>query len=176
MVLKESRGRFSYLHSERGKFITGRSLGSLYDTTAVLKQISEKETEFNPKEKAENCQHTVSTPQQDPAHETGNPEDTFENAKKLFKKFYGKTSDKNETSLSTQDSVSILFFRSELRLVVDLQDCIKAQQSRAYERKVKVSNLKQMAETLIHIQERGYGTREDLENELSGTKAKTVIS
>ena len=38
-------------------------------------------------------------------------------------------------------TLAILFIKSDLRLVVDLQTCVKAQQSRAYAQKVKISNL-----------------------------------
>lgn len=45
------------------------------------------------------------------------------------------------------DPIAILYIRSNLRLVTDLQTCVKAQQSQAYAHKVKLTNLKQMAET-----------------------------
>lgn len=35
-------------------------------------------------------------------------------------------------------------------------------QSEAYARKIKITNLQQMVNTLIYIQEHGYDTREDL--------------
>ena len=41
-----------------------------------------------------------------------------------------------------------IFIKSDLRLVIDLQTCIKAQQSEAYAQKVKLTNLKQMAQTV----------------------------
>ena len=43
----------------------------------------------------------------------------------------------------------------------DLQTCIKAQQSESYAQKVKLSNLKQMAQTVAYIQEHGYDSLED---------------
>lgn len=61
------------------------------------------------------------------------------------------------------DPIAILFIRSDLRLVVDSQNCIKAQQSRAYAQKVKISNLQQMAKTVAYIQENGFDTRENLQ-------------
>ena len=61
------------------------------------------------------------------------------------------------------DPVAILFVRSHLRLVVDLQTNIKAQQRAAYARKVKLSNLKEMARTVVYIQEHGYDTVDDLQ-------------
>ena len=69
------------------------------------------------------------------------------------------------------DPVAILYVRSHLHLVVDLQANIKAQQSAAYARKVKLSNLKEMARTVVYVQEHGYETREDLlcyQTEVSG--------
>ena len=60
------------------------------------------------------------------------------------------------------DPIAILYIRSHLRLVTDLQNCIKAKQSAAYAQKVKVTNLKEMARTVVFIQENGFDTREDL--------------
>ena len=60
------------------------------------------------------------------------------------------------------DPIAILYIRSELRLVVDLQNNIKAQQSEAYARKVRLSNLQEMARTVVYIQEQGIGSREEL--------------
>ena len=56
----------------------------------------------------------------------------------------------------------IFFIHSELRLVVDLQTCVKAQQSRAYARQVALSNLQEMARTIAYIQEHGIGTVDKL--------------
>lgn len=61
---------------------------------------------------------------------------------------------------------AIFYFKSTLRLVVDLQTCVKAQNS-YYAQKVKVSNLQQMAETLIYVQDHNYDTRAQMKNELS---------
>lgn len=48
----------------------------------------------------------------------------------------------------------------------DLQTCIKAQQSEAYAQKIKLSNLKQMAQTVAYIQEHGYDSLEDFHTAL----------
>lgn len=47
-------------------------------------------------------------------------------------------------------------------LVVNLQDCVKAQQSYAYAQKVKISNLQKMAHTVLYVQEHGYDSYEKL--------------
>jgi chromosome segregation ATPase len=60
------------------------------------------------------------------------------------------------------DPIAILFIHSELRLVTDLQTNIKAQMSAAYARKVKISNLKEMARTVVFIQDLGIHSREEL--------------
>lgn len=63
----------------------------------------------------------------------------------------------------SSDPVAILFVKSALRLVVDLQNNVKAQQNRAYAQKVKISNLQQMAKTIAYVQEHHYDTRENLQ-------------
>ncbi len=49
------------------------------------------------------------------------------------------------------------------RLIVDLQNCIKAQQNQYYAQKVKIGNLKQMAKTVTYLQERGISSIEELQ-------------
>ena len=61
-----------------------------------------------------------------------------------------------------KDPTAIFYYSTKLRLVVNLQTNVKAMQSEAYARKVKITNLQQMANTLIYIQEHGYDTRENL--------------
>lgn len=51
---------------------------------------------------------------------------------------------------------------SPLRLVVDLERNIKAMQSPAYARKVRLTNLQQMAKTIAFLQENGIGSLEEL--------------
>lgn len=70
------------------------------------------------------------------------------------------------------DPITILFIKSDLRFVVDLQNCIKAQQSRAYAQKVKISNLQQMAKTVAYIQEHGYDTQEKLQDTTDTIQSK----
>ena len=61
-----------------------------------------------------------------------------------------------------KDPTAIFYYGTKLRLVVNLQTNVKAMQSEAYARKIKIINLQQMANTLIYIQEHGYDTRKDL--------------
>lgn len=66
--------------------------------------------------------------------------------------------------------MAILYVRSHLRLVVNLQTNVKAMQSSAYAHRVKLSNLQQMANTIIYVQEHGFDTQSDLKNTLLASK------
>ncbi len=66
----------------------------------------------------------------------------------------------------------IFLIHSDLRLVVDLQNCVKAQQSRAYARKVQISNLQEMARTVAFIQEQGIDTLDALNTDYEATQAR----
>lgn len=92
--------RLRYIHPNREKPISSRSLGSHYSKEYILSNLGTEQTK-------------------DIIHD------------------YHK------------DPIQILYFKSELCLVVDLQTCVKAQQSQAYAEKVKTTNLQQMARTII---------------------------
>ncbi len=148
IALKDHRGRFSYLHPDRLKFITGKSLGSDFEKEHILEMLLEsdkrKEAEKDKSEQKE----------ESPGRENaGNADITNPQADQPE---YDPSYDYHA------DPVAILYVRSHLRLVVDLQTNIKAQQSAAYARKVKLSNLKEMARTVVFIQENGFDTAEDL--------------
>ena len=67
-----------------------------------------------------------------------------------------------EQTFLHKDPFAILYVRSHLRLVVDLQTNVKAMQSPAYAHRVKLTNLQQMANTIIYVQEHGIDTQTDL--------------
>ena len=136
--LKISRGRFSYLHPERVKYITGRNLGTRY----------EKEYLLSVWEKNSKCHQNLS-PEPD-------------------------TSDKQSTFANQNDLPAFVFIKSELRLVIDLQNCAKAQANSSYARKVRLSNLQQMAKTVAYIQEHGYDTEDDLKAAFDEAQAQTT--
>ena len=136
--LKISRGRFSYLHPERGKYITGRNLGTRY----------EKEYLLSVWEKNSKCHQNLS-PEPD-------------------------TSDKPSAFANQDDLPAFVFIKSELRLVIDLQNCAKAQANSSYARKVRLSNLQQMAKTVAYIQEHGYDTEDDLKAAFDEAQAQTT--
>ncbi len=63
----------------------------------------------------------------------------------------------------SSDPYAIFYVQSNLRLVVELQNHVKASQSRAYERKIKISNLQEMAKTIAYVQEHEYDSRDSLQ-------------
>lgn len=81
-----------------------------------------------------------------------------------------------ETNRTKDSSPAILFIKSNLHLVTDLQTCVKAQQSSAYAQKVKLSNLKEMAETIAYIQEHEYDTRDSLQDTFTSVKTQASDS
>ena len=76
--------------------------------------------------------------------------------------FQCNAAEKEKQQWRVDDPVDVLYIKSNLRLVVNLQNCIKAQQSRAYAQKVKISNLQKMAQTVLYVQEHGYDSYEKL--------------
>ncbi len=142
--MKVSRDRFSYLHPKREKYISARQLGTDFDQKHLLAMFAENENRRS--------QQTVALVS--PAkEEIAKPYDKID-MHRMYDPQYDYES----------DPIAILYVRSNLRLVVDLQSNIKAQQSEAYARKVKLTNLKEMARTVAYVQGHGYDTREDLED------------
>ena len=146
IIFKISRSRYSYLHPGRKKYITGRNLGTRYEEDFLLQTFKENAKSLSDRKmEIEEPQVTATT-------------------KDL------------QTALSPDASdipVPFIFIKSDLRLVIDLQTCIKAQQSEAYAQKVKLSNLKQMAQTVAYIQEHGYNSLEDFHTALDQASDQT---
>ena len=134
IIFKISRNRYSYLHPVRKKYITGRNLGTRYEENFLLQAFKENAKSLSDRKMG------IEEPQV--------PNTT----KDLLTTLSPDTSD---------IPVPFIFIKSDLRLVIDLQTCIKAQQNEAYAPKVKLSNLKQMAQTVAYIQEHGYNSLED---------------
>lgn len=144
ITLKVSRSRYSYLHPEQTKPITGRSLGTLYEKEYLLKRF---EQNIDIKESGKHGPETETNASTD--HDSGFGDD---------------------------DWITFIFIKSDLRLIKDLQESVKAQQSQAYAQKVKLSNLKEMAKTVSYIQEHGFNTKEKLDSTLSKAKEQTSIA
>ena len=149
IIFKISRGRYSYLHPDRKKYVTGRNLGTRYEENFLMKTFMENTKSLSKKQK--NVQEQSVS-------------DTTTNLHQAL------------SSDSSQISVPFIFIKSDLRLVIDLQTCIKAQQSEAYAQKVKLTNLKQMAQTVAYIQEHGYDTRADFNAALTNAESQTSLA
>ena len=146
IIFKISRNRYSYLHPGRKKYITGRNLGTRYEEDFLLQAFKENAKSLSDR-KMEIEEPQVPTTTKD-----------------------------LQTTLSSDAPdipVPFIFIKSDLRLVIDLQTCIKAQQSEAYAQKVKLSNLKQMAQTVAYIQEHGYDSLEDFHTALDQASDQT---
>ena len=78
-------------------------------------------------------------------------------------RIYGREISQQQIRLEYADLPRIFLIHSDLRLVVDIQNCVKAQQNRSYARKVAISNLQQKARSLAYIQNHGIGTMEKLQ-------------
>ena len=68
------------------------------------------------------------------------------------------------------NSMAVFYCHTQSRLGKNLQMKVKAMQSEVYARNVKIGNLQQMANTLIYIQEHGYGTRQELEADMEDAR------
>ena len=146
IIFKLSRNRYSYLHPGRKKYITGRNLGTRYEEDFLLQTFKE------------------------------NAKSLSDRKMKIEEPQVPNTVKDLQTALSPDASdipVPFIFIKSDLRLVIDLQTCIKAQQSEAYAQKVKLSNLKQMAQTVAYIQEHGYDSLEDFHTALDQASDQT---
>ena len=149
IIFKNSRGRYSYLHPDRKKYVTGRNLGTRYEEDFLMKTFMENTKSLSKKKK---------NVQEQPIS------DTATNLQQAL------------SSDSSPIPVPFIFIKSDLRLVIDLQTCIKAQQSEAYAQKVKLTNLKQMAQTVAYIQEHGYDTRADFNAALTNAESQTSLA
>ena len=147
ITFKFSRGRYSYLHPNRSKYITGRSLGTLYEEKHLLQIFQENST----------------------AQITENP---IPDISQVVNSSTPPVS--AHTATTAEAPHTFLFIKSDLRLVTDLQHCIKAQQSQAYAQKVKLSNLKMMAQTVAYVQEHGFQSKADLDAALSAASAQST--
>ena len=149
IIFKISRNRYSYLHPGRKKYITGRNLGTRYEKDFLLQAFK------------------------------GNAKSLSDRKMEIEEPQVAATTKDLQTTLSSDAPdipVPFIFIKSDLRLVIDLQTCIKAQQSEAYAQKVKLSNLKQMAQTVAYIQEHSYDSLEDFHTALDQASDQTSAS
>lgn len=129
IVLKISRGRFSYLMPGREKAIRGRALGTDYTEETLRARFIDN---FKTLEK------------ENPEAASFEKLDDIKHKKSRYPGAFTMPSD--------------------LPLVRDLQSSAITTVNRAYDRKAKVSNLKQMADTIMYVENHGYETRDTLDS------------
>lgn len=97
-------------------------------------------------------------------------EELFEKNSKMLQASMGKNKEHLAEPDYHKDSRTVFYRHTQSRLVKNLQMNVKAMQSEANARNVKIGNLQQMANTLIYIQEHGYGTRQELEVDMEDAR------
>mgnify|MGYP005762330597 FL=1 len=142
IAVNDKRGRYSYKLPDREKPISARMLSAAYDREYLLALFADNAKGI----KRENTKR----------------DRTEEKVQKPF------TAPHHTEELPK----SAKYEKSGIRLVVDLENCIKAQQSLAYAQKVKISNLQQMADTYAFVKSHGYASIEELETALNDAKAR----
>lgn len=142
ITVNDKRGRYSYKLPDREKPISARMLGAAYDREYLLALFADNAKGIK--------------------QENTNRDRTAEKVQKPF----------TATHHTEEIPKSAKYEKSGIRLVVDLENCIKAQQSRAYAQKVKISNLQQMADTYAFVKSHGYASIEELETALNDAKAR----
>ena len=153
----ESRGRISYLLPNREKPVRGRALGSAYEKEAILQRIEQNLADW-PDRKT----HKIHQDYTEKEAATGNS--TEHDGSQNIELMDNQTVDPFAGyDLETNPILGVLFIQSDLKLVTDLQTCIKAQVSRAYKQKVQLSNLQMLAHTVAFVQENHLGTPEELD-------------
>ena len=75
----------------------------------------------------------------------------------------------NTTQPDVQLKATVKYHSSGIRLITNLEQCLKAQQNLYYAHKVKIGNLQQMASTLAFVKENNIGTVAELDKLLAST-------
>ena len=79
-------------------------------------------------------------------------------------KNYSQDGSTTITTKYVQPLPSAITTESKLKLVTDLQSCVKAKANYYYARKVRISNLQKMAETVAYAQEHNFDSYDEVEN------------
>ena len=155
--VKESRGRISYLLPDREKPVRGRALGAAYEKESILQRIEKNLADWPSRKNHKIHQGHI---EKEAATDNSTELDDSQNIgfvdNQAVDPFAGY-------DLEANPILGVFFIQSDLKLVTDLQTCIKAQVSRAYMQKVQLSNLQMLAHTVAFVQENHLGTPEELD-------------
>ena len=181
VTLKISRGRYVYLHPERSKPIRGRMLGTDYEETHLRDVFESNQNKSLAVSDAEiigadnTCTHAISSTESTASIESDNITgmETADSKAEILNSHPRQSSD--EIKLPP-----ILNVKSNLKLVVDLQTSVKkylqtsipvtgTASNTSYARRIRLSNLKKMADTVAFAQEHGYNSLDDVAAALSAS-------
>ena len=155
--VRESRGRISYLLPDREKPVRGRALGTAYEKEAILQRIEQNLADWSDRKKQKKHQdHIEKETVAGNSTKLDGSQNTVLMDNQAVDPFAGY-------DLEANPILGVLFIQSDLKLVTDLQTCIKAQVSRAYKQKIQLSNLQMLAHTVAFVQENHLGTPEELD-------------
>ena len=155
--VKESRGRISYILPDREKPIRGRALGVDYEKESILQRLEQNLADWRDRKDYKINQDNI---EKEAATDNSSDLDGSQNIEHIDNQEVDPFAGYN---LEENPILGVLFIQSDLKLVTDLQTCIKAQVNRAYKQKVQLSNLQMLAHTVAFVQENHLGTPEALD-------------
>ena len=160
VTLTISRGRYGYIHPDRNKPIRGRMLGTDYEEKHLY-EVFERNAKNRTIENTNNVGHfdsMYSIPREDAPQESQTAAFPLGQSPKKIEEPAANISHTSTVILPTA-----ITQKSNLRLVTDLQTCVKAQANYYYARKVRISNLQKMADTIAYAQEHHFDSYNDVE-------------
>lgn len=166
ITFKISRGRYSYILPNREKAIRGKALGTNYTEEFLRVRFNE-----NTRNRARtNANNRTNEPSRNRANEPTKNRFPIEHS----------TPSREISNLETLDSVkrrnvkypTAFTMDTRLPFVRDLQISAITTTNHAIDRGIKIANLKEMAETIIYMEEHGISSREALDNAYQNTRDK----
>ena len=154
--VKESRGRISYLLPDREKPVRGRALGAAYEKESILQRLEQNLADWPDRKDHKINQDNIEKEAVVNSTDLDDSQNIEHMENQEVDPFAGYNLEENPI-------LGVLFIQSDLKLVTDLQTCIKAQVSRAYKQKVQLSNLQMLAHTVAFVQENHLGSPEELD-------------
>ena len=152
ITVTETRGRYSYLHPDRNKNISDRALGASYKKD-YLDSVFQKNR---------NQKNLLPAAELDTSYVHGEEKQLRKNENTNYDFHTHEMHNFDPAYDYISNPTAVLLIRTKLRLVVDLQECLKAQQNSAYAQKVKISNLQEMAKTVVFLQANHIGSVKQL--------------
>ena len=128
--LQKRGGRYSYLHPDRNKNISDRALGASYKKD-YLDSVFQKNR---------NQKNLLPAAELDTSYVHGEEKQLRKNENTNYDFHTHEMHNFDPAYDYISNPTAVLLIRTKLRLVVDLQECLKAQQNSAYAQKVKISN------------------------------------